>query len=157
MVSRSASGSVLFTTKVMARGADDSLVTLSLLQLLLLELFELVFELVLTSSQFLLLSDIGWLFFFPFLHRTSFRPSAPTLSWVADDSSSPLVSPLLFVALSTMMTAVEESPVPVVSVADAGASNWLRSRRPKGLEKQNISAVQDDTLNACFTPVITKK
>lgn len=70
------------------------------------------------------------------------------------------MSPLLFVALSTMMTAVGAvgaSPVPVVSVADAGASNWLRSRRPNGLEKQNINAVQDDTLNACFTPVITRK
>lgn len=49
---------MLFTTKVTVAAADGALVTLSLLQLLLLELFELLFELVLTSSQFLLLSEI---------------------------------------------------------------------------------------------------
>lgn len=49
---------MLFTTKVTVAAVDGALVILSLLQLLLLELFELLFELVLTSSQFPLLSEI---------------------------------------------------------------------------------------------------
>jgi len=162
-----ASGSVLFTTKFMV-GADDNgtLPTFSVLQLLFASLFDL-----LTSSQFLLLSELCWLIpvtqrgflvpFFQRLEKISFCPSAPTFSWRDDDSSLLVASLLLvaglFEALPTMTTAVAELPVPVESVAVAGAANWLRSRRPNGLEKQNMNATHDDNSNACFRPVVTRK
>ncbi|PSN46016.1 hypothetical protein C0J52_15801 [Blattella germanica] len=67
------------------------------------------------------------------------------------ESSPPLALSLLLAAelllvVFTTMTAAGGSLVPTDSVADPGASNWPRSRRPNGLEKQNIKAVQDDTL-----------
>lgn len=130
MVPVATSGSVLFTTKVMAGATDDgTLLAFSPLQLFILELFALLFELVLMSSQFLVLSEVVSRtpvthreFLFPFFHRLegwAFRTSVPTSSWRDDDSSSLVLS--LFLAPSTVTTAVGGSPVPVVSVADAGA------------------------------------